>query len=353
MATRKGFFARLFSRSPKRKKPYWRGNNPGVRTLEEVELERRLYSLWKAMHSARTLYDEDRIRAEYDRVREQLRVSYNTVLRSPKKRLAKAKSSCGKSCSCGPCSKARSPKKRKSAKPKQVCRVMTAAGRTISRHSTRAQGLKAAKAYTRRTGRESFNICPSKTGKSSYKQHMASPKKGGHRPLRPKSQQIGPRLKLWERSAIPAAVEVGGKGWPHDLKIMPYTEFKRRLLAHHTFVGSRDVFIRYAYSRMMRQDISGKLLHTRHLASPFQLGARHQKTCPVGTEVQTLIFHKDAFDRQRAVRWATQHDFRATKVDEKEHSYRLRQVDPGAFRPGMFRTISLTDGVAAVIGCAR
>jgi hypothetical protein len=68
--------------------------------------------------------------------------------------------------------------------------------------------------------------------------------------------------------------------------------------------------------------------------------------------MQTLIFSKEDWTRQRAVAWARDHEFRADKVDETENSYRLRQREPGAFRPGSFRTIDLqgVQGVKAVIG---
>jgi hypothetical protein len=68
------------------------------------------------------------------------------------------------------------------------------------------------------------------------------------------------------------------------------------------------------------------------------------------TKVQSLIFDKDAFTEEQAVAWAKKHDFSAAKVDETEHSFRLRQQDPKLFKKGSFRTISLTDGVKAVIG---
>lgn len=67
-----------------------------------------------------------------------------------------------------------------------------------------------------------------------------------------------------------------------------------------------------------------------------------------GTKVQTLIFSKDKFTRAQAIAWAKDHDFRADKVDETENSFRLRQRDPAGFQ--RLRTISLTDGVQAVVG---
>lgn len=73
---------------------------------------------------------------------------------------------------------------------------------------------------------------------------------------------------------------------------------------------------------------------------------------PPPTRIQTLIFSKENWTRQRAVAWSRAHDFRADKVDETENSFRLRQREPGTFRSGSFRTIDLqgAEGIKAVIG---
>lgn len=68
------------------------------------------------------------------------------------------------------------------------------------------------------------------------------------------------------------------------------------------------------------------------------------------TTIQTLIFDKKKFDAESASKWASEHDFKSEKKDETENSIRIRQRDPGEFKPGSFRTISLRDGVKAVIG---
>ena len=73
------------------------------------------------------------------------------------------------------------------------------------------------------------------------------------------------------------------------------------------------------------------------------------KKCDVGTEVQTLIFSKDNFTEKSAKDWAKNHDFKYGYVDEKENTYRIRQQEPSDFEN--MRTIEMTDGVKAVIGC--
>ena len=78
-----------------------------------------------------------------------------------------------------------------------------------------------------------------------------------------------------------------------------------------------------------------------------------KKMCPVGTKIQTLVFLKPDFTRQMAFHWAHTHGFKTEKVHETEHSFRLRQSEPGTFLTESFRTLALTDGVQAVIGCPR
>jgi hypothetical protein len=75
--------------------------------------------------------------------------------------------------------------------------------------------------------------------------------------------------------------------------------------------------------------------------------------CPVGTEVQTLIFDPELFNKTEAKRWAKESGFKATKIDETRDSYRIRQKDPRSFKKTGFRTIDITEGVKAVIGCPR
>jgi hypothetical protein len=69
------------------------------------------------------------------------------------------------------------------------------------------------------------------------------------------------------------------------------------------------------------------------------------------TSIQTLIFDGDRFSVEEAKAWAKKNGFEAGKVDQTEGgSIRLRQREPGEFKPDSFRTIALTDGVKAVVG---
>lgn len=79
----------------------------------------------------------------------------------------------------------------------------------------------------------------------------------------------------------------------------------------------------------------------------------NQRTCPRGTQVQTLLFDRRSFTRAEAIAWARRNGYRAHKVDTTANKYRLRQKSPSSFTSGSFRTISLSDRVEAVIGCPR
>lgn len=78
---------------------------------------------------------------------------------------------------------------------------------------------------------------------------------------------------------------------------------------------------------------------------------KSNKLCPIGTEIQSVIFSKDKFTEKSAKSWAESNDFKYGKVDEKKYTYRMRQESPSEYRKGSFRTIEITDGVKAVIGC--
>lgn len=77
--------------------------------------------------------------------------------------------------------------------------------------------------------------------------------------------------------------------------------------------------------------------------------------CPVGTEVQTLIFNKEWWTARQAQKWARTHDFKAAKVDETSASWRLRQKPVSRFRRGSFRTITFrgVKGIKAVVACPK
>ncbi len=66
--------------------------------------------------------------------------------------------------------------------------------------------------------------------------------------------------------------------------------------------------------------------------------------------VQTLILSKEKFSKEEAIAWVESHDFHAEKIDETEDSYRFRQREPEEFDQESFRTITLTEGVQAVVG---
>jgi hypothetical protein len=90
--------------------------------------------------------------------------------------------------------------------------------------------------------------------------------------------------------------------------------------------------------------------------SPVRPNPRRNGSMPHHTEVQALLFHKAGFPVGKAKSWAKHHGFhygRVEKGGERSHMLRLRQNDPADYVPGSFRTISLADGVEAVIGLPK
>jgi len=68
------------------------------------------------------------------------------------------------------------------------------------------------------------------------------------------------------------------------------------------------------------------------------------------SSVQSVICAKTKFKTaQAAAAWCRAHRFSAAKVDETSTSFRFRQFEPSACQAGSFHTISLTEGVSAVI----
>jgi len=109
----------------------------------------------------------------------------------------------------------------------------------------------------------------------------------------------------------------------------------------HTHPGEREV-----------EDFSA--LHATCDANVYRerlLETLNAKADQPPTIVQTLILSKEQFPTaEDATQWASEHQFRADKVDETEDSWRLRQRDPSDFDPESLRTITLTEGVKAVVG---
>lgn len=120
----------------------------------------------------------------------------------------------------------------------------------------------------------------------------------------------------------------------------------------HTVIGLGDLDTIYGQSARLKRFDKVVPFHISEIA-PWNTrpkAAKGARLCPRGTEIQTLIFSKDNFTQDQAKDWAWEHDFNAG-IDEKENTYRMRQQHPSKFKDGTFRTIDITDGIKAVIGC--
>jgi len=84
----------------------------------------------------------------------------------------------------------------------------------------------------------------------------------------------------------------------------------------------------------------------------FEKGGSIAK-CPVGTKIQTIIFSKEFFNKTKAVKWLDKNNYKGTIADDKSTTVRFRQVSPDKFEDDSFRTIELTKGIKAVIGCPK
>lgn len=70
---------------------------------------------------------------------------------------------------------------------------------------------------------------------------------------------------------------------------------------------------------------------------------------PEGYDVQVLIFPRDSFTKDEAVKWASEHSFSTDVVDEQKNEWRIRQRDPDDYDPDTFKTMALQDNVTAII----
>jgi len=141
------------------------------------------------------------------------------------------------------------------------------------------------------------------------------------------------------------------------------------ILTMTTIIVSEEGFILDGHHRYAQVMLADPTLALKSLLVPLKIefllevgrgysaaiGHRGKNPTPFkdNTEVLSLSFSKDYFDRTRAVQWAKDNGFSTRRVDETTDTYRLRQVGPGAGDLGSNRTVVLTEGVKAVMGVPR
>lgn len=65
--------------------------------------------------------------------------------------------------------------------------------------------------------------------------------------------------------------------------------------------------------------------------------------------LQTVLFPKDKFSLEKAIRWLEEHKYKHNKVDTTEHFHRFRQTPPFALATGhKFYTKKLSNGIDLV-----
>ena len=74
-----------------------------------------------------------------------------------------------------------------------------------------------------------------------------------------------------------------------------------------------------------------------------------------GSEVQSVVFDAGKWTLGEAKAWLRRNQFTGLVADRKANTIRFRQIDPGAFRRGSFRTIhfDVETGIQAVVGIPK
>ena len=69
-------------------------------------------------------------------------------------------------------------------------------------------------------------------------------------------------------------------------------------------------------------------------------------------EVQSIIFKKQFFTKQQAIKWLQDHkfkkSFRGKLIEETYESFRMRQKDPSRYKS--FKTKIINEGISFVFG---
>lgn len=52
------------------------------------------------------------------------------------------------------------------------------------------------------------------------------------------------------------------------------------------------------------------------------------------SKIQTLIFDKKKFNNSKALKWASDHEFKTNKIDTQKNTLRIRQFDPNKIKKG-------------------
>ena len=65
--------------------------------------------------------------------------------------------------------------------------------------------------------------------------------------------------------------------------------------------------------------------------------------------VQSVVFHKDKWTKEKAEKWLSKHSkFKNNGVDEKEDTWRFRQINPEEFKK--FKSKKKKNGITFIYG---
>jgi hypothetical protein len=74
---------------------------------------------------------------------------------------------------------------------------------------------------------------------------------------------------------------------------------------------------------------------------------------PPGRALHALLFRRDVWNAQTAAHWTRMHGFSSAGAERAARYFRFSQREASRFVPGTFRTLALTDTIAAVVGVPR
>jgi 8-oxo-dGTP pyrophosphatase MutT (NUDIX family) len=93
--------------------------------------------------------------------------------------------------------------------------------------------------------------------------------------------------------------------------------------------------------------------YDRYVADAPKANPRRGAVSSEATVIQTILFDRNDYDEASAAEWLAVHEYHGDALDVTRRYLRYRQYNPEDFYLDSFRTITLTDGIKAVVGIPR
>ena len=113
-----------------------------------------------------------------------------------------------------------------------------------------------------------------------------------------------------------------------------------------------DLIDRKVQRRKRRAEAKAKKAQVKIASNPRSAWDARNRP---GSEVQSVVFDAGKWTLGEAKAWLRRNQFTGLVADRKANTIRFRQIDPGAFRRGSFRTIpfDVETGIQAVVGIPK